>query len=113
MDWYLKVVKNYAVFSGRARRKEFWMFVLVNFLIGILFGIAEDFFGVSTLISKLYSLFILIPSLAVLARRLHDIGRTGWWILISFIPFVGFIVLFILACIDSEGTNKYGLSPKY
>jgi uncharacterized membrane protein YhaH (DUF805 family) len=89
------------------------MFVLVNFLIGILFALAEDFLGLPILISKLYSLFIFIPSLAVFARRLHDTGRNAWWILLTLIPLVGIVVTIVFACLDSEGTNKYGISPKY
>lgn len=113
MEWYLKVIRNYAGFTGRARRKEFWMFVLVNFLIGILFALAEDLLGLPTLISKLYSLFILIPSWALFVRRLHDTGNNGWLSLLALIPFVGFVIILVFGCLDSEGTNKYGISPKY
>ncbi|MCP8968105.1 DUF805 domain-containing protein [Ectobacillus ponti] len=113
MNWYVKVLQNYVGFSGRARRKEYWMFALVNFIIGLVFALlmqAADVFG---LISNLYSLAVLLPSLAVSIRRLHDTGRSGWWLLISLIPIVGFIVLLVFFCQDSQsGENQYGENPK-
>lgn len=113
MEWYLKVIRNYAGFTGRARRKEFWMFALVNFLIVILLRIVQDILGVPPLISILYSLFILIPSWALFVRRLHDTGSSGWLSLLALIPLVGLIVVLVFGCLDSDGTNKYGISPKY
>lgn len=83
------VFKKYAEFAGRAGRREFWMFVLANIIVGVVVG----FFGRT--LSSLYSLLVLIPSLAVGARRLHDTGRSGWWQLLYFIPFVGWIVLIV------------------
>ncbi len=124
MYWYLKVLKNYANFSGRARRKEFWMFGLIHFIIMmVLYGliIAAGALGgeEGTLMLAamglygLYALFILIPGIAVIVRRLHDIGRTGTWWLIGFVPFIGAIVLLIFAVTDSEpGANQYGENPK-
>jgi uncharacterized membrane protein YhaH (DUF805 family) len=119
MSWYLEVLKKYAVFEGRARRTEFWMFYLINLvitlvLIGIdaLIGTLIPQAGVGVL-QGLYSLAVLIPSIAVTVRRLHDTGRTGWWILIGLIPVIGGIVLLIFMVLDSEpGANQYGPNPK-
>ena len=113
MQWYLKVLKNYIGFQGRARRKEYWMFFLFNFLITVLLSIIEVMLGLGGILSGIYGLFVLLPSIAVNVRRLHDIGRTGWWMLLSFIPVVGLIVLLIFAALDSQpGENKYGPNPK-
>jgi uncharacterized membrane protein YhaH (DUF805 family) len=111
MHWYIEVLKKYAVFSGRARRKEYWMFFLFNIvvaiLIGFVFGVIQavthiDLSGVSLI----YSLAILIPSIAVGIRRMHDLGRSGWWILF---PVVNFVFLFL----DGQPEeNEYGPNPK-
>ena len=112
MNWYLAVLKKYADFSGRARRKEFWMFVLFNFIIAVVLGVVDSMIGVPVL-GLIYTLGVLIPSLAVGARRLHDIGKTGWWQLIAFVPFIGVIVLIIFFVMDSNpGDNQYGPNPK-
>lgn len=115
MNWYLEVLKKYAVFSGRARRKEYWMFYLVNCVIGALIGIIEVMAGMSpqSALTILYSLVILIPSFAVAVRRLHDTGRSGWWLLIALVPIVGAIVLLVMVVQDSQpGDNQYGPNPK-
>jgi len=118
MNWYFEVLKKYAVFSGRARRKEYWYFVLFNFLIGILLGIIDGAIGGFDpekvgILGLIYTLAILIPSLAVTFRRLHDTGRSGWWWLIGLIPLIGWIVLFVFMVLDSDPeTNEYGPSPK-
>src|SRR5829696_10017381 len=117
--WYLEVLKKYAVFDGRARRKEYWMFFLINvvisvvlILIDLLIGIFSPQGGVG-LLQGLYSLAVLIPSIAVTVRRLHDTDRSGWWILIALIPFIGGIVLLIFMVLDSQpGVNQYGPNPK-
>jgi uncharacterized membrane protein YhaH (DUF805 family) len=112
VNWYLAVLKKYADFSGRARRKEFWMFVLFNFIIAVVLGVVDSMIGVPVL-GLIYTLGVLIPSLAVGARRLHDIGKTGWWQLIAFVPFIGIIVLIIFFVMDSNpGDNQYGPNPK-
>jgi len=113
MEWYLKVVRdNYANFKGRARRKEFWMFVLFNFIISFTLGIVGYIIG-TPLLSNLYSLAIFIPSIAVAVRRLHDIGKSGWWLLIAFIPIIGFIWLIVLYATEGDsGPNEYGEDPK-
>ena len=119
MNWYLKVLKQYAVFSGRARRKEYWMFVLFNTIFAIvamildnILGIAPELIGAGPLYG-LYILVMIIPSLAVAVRRLHDIGKSGWMFLIAFIPLIGGIWLFVLLVTDSKpGDNQYGQNPK-
>lgn len=110
---YINMFKNYATFSGRTRRKDFWMAVLVSFLISlilsILTGIAS-FFGI---IQMIYSLAILIPFLAMCVRRLHDTSKSAWFLLLALIPGIGAIILLIFACMDSQpGANQYGPNPK-
>lgn len=118
MNYYIDVLKKYAVFSGRATRKEFWMFVLFNFIVSILVGIISSIIapiiGMNTLIlSFLYALAIIIPSIAVGVRRLHDTNHSGWWMFISFIPVIGTIILLVFFVIDSQaGENRYGPNPK-
>lgn len=119
MNWYLTVLKKYAVFSGRARRKEYWMFALFNGLILLILGLIDKYFGLYDheigigLIGTIYTFAVLLPSIGVTIRRLHDIGRSGWWLLIALIPFIGILVLIIFNIFDSEpGTNKYGDNPK-
>ncbi len=118
MNYYLAVLKKYAVFSGRAQRKEYWMFTLINAIIIVLatlivysFSGAVQFFLYCLLV--IYYLAIFLPSLAVFVRRLHDTDRSGWWFFIGVIPFIGSIVLFIFMVLDSTpGENKYGPNPK-
>jgi uncharacterized membrane protein YhaH (DUF805 family) len=118
VNWYIEVLKKYAVFSGRARRQEYWMFVLSNVIIvlflSIIDGIAgSDSEGSRSTLTTLYVLAILIPSLAVGVRRLHDTGRSGWWMLIGLIPIIGTIVLLIFIIQDSQlMDNQYGPNPK-
>jgi uncharacterized membrane protein YhaH (DUF805 family) len=119
MNWYLEVLKKYAVFSGRARRKEYWMFFLFNLIITVVLALIDSLMGTFSpqaglgLLSGLYSLAVLIPSIAVTVRRLHDTGRSGWWILIGLIPIIGGIVLLIFMVLDSQpGENQYGPNPK-
>jgi len=118
MNWYMAVIRKYADFSGRARRKEYWMFALINFLISIVISIVGAIIGdsnglISVSLSGIYALFIFIPSLAVTVRRLHDTNKSGWWILISLIPFLGAIILLIFMIMDSDANdNAYGPNPK-
>lgn len=119
MNWYLAVLKKYAVFSGRARRKEYWMFVLFNIIFTIAAVILDNVLGTAIedlgygLFYILYGLAVLIPALAVTVRRLHDTGKSGWWIFIAFIPFIGAIWLLVLLVTDSQaGKNQYGTNPK-
>jgi uncharacterized membrane protein YhaH (DUF805 family) len=119
MDWFLGALRKYAVFEGRARRREYWFFVLFVVIISIVLTIVDRITGTYSaaygtgLLGGLFTLAVLIPSLAVGARRLHDTGRSGWWLLIGLIPFVGAIVLIVFFVIDSQpGTNAYGPNPK-
>lgn len=113
MNWYLDVLKKYAEFSGRARRKEYWMFFLFYFLIAIAIGIIEAIIHTGGVLGAIYALAMLIPGLAVTVRRLHDTGRSGWWILIGLIPVIGTIVLLVFMVLDSQpGDNEYGPNPK-
>jgi uncharacterized membrane protein YhaH (DUF805 family) len=113
MNWYLAVLKNYAGFSGRARRTEYWMFALISGIIVLILDGIGLVFKVSTYIGGIYGLLVLIPSLAVGVRRLHDIGRSGWWLLIGLIPVVGWIILIVFAAKEGEpGDNAYGPDPK-
>ena len=112
-------LKKYAVFSGRARRKEYWYFILFNILINIVLSVVDGLtgnFDPATnigLLSGIYTLAILIPSIAVSVRRLHDTGRSGWWLLISFVPLIGFFVLLFFMLQNSKAEqNKYGNNPK-
>ena len=119
MEWYLKVLKNYVGFSGRARRTEFWMFTLFNVIATIITSIVDRVIGMGDWsayggpLTVLYSLAVFLPSLAVTIRRFHDTNRSGWWILIGLIPLVGFIVQIVfLAQAGNFGTNKFGPDPK-
>lgn len=118
--WYLKVIGQYADFSGRARRREFWSFALVNFAIGValmvvaaVFGAVADFLGTLVMgVYYLYSLAVFIPSLAVGVRRLHDTGKSGWFMLIALIPIVGLYLLYLMTVEGDRGDNAYGPDPK-
>lgn len=113
MEWFLKAFKNYAGFQGRARRKEYWMFFLFSTIFSIVVAILDSIVNLNSVLAGLYSLAILLPSLAVGARRLHDTGKSGWWLLISLIPLIGSIILIVFLCQDSEEyDNKYGANPK-
>lgn len=118
MRWYLEVLKKYTQFSGRARRKEYWLFALFNLIFLIVAAIFDHLiFGVAIeAIGPLYAIYVLaviIPGLAVAVRRLHDIGKSGWYFLINFIPLVGGIWFLVLMCLDSQpGENRFGPNPK-
>ncbi|MED4585781.1 DUF805 domain-containing protein [Brevibacillus choshinensis] len=112
MHWYLDVLKQYVAFSGRARRQEYWMFMLFSIIISVILAIVENLIGIPNVLTGIYSLAVLLPSLSVLFRRLHDTGRSGWWFLISLIPVIGSIVLLVFTCLDSTEDNQYGPNPK-
>ncbi len=113
MEWYLTVLRKYAEFSGRARRKEYWFFVLFNIIISFVLGFVDGFAGLGGVLGGIYALAVLIPSIAVGVRRLHDTGRSGWWLLIGLVPIIGVIVLIVFMVGDSEsGSNQYGPNPK-
>jgi len=113
MNYYVEVLKKYAVFTGRARRKEYWMFVLFNILISIGISIVEAILNTGSILGGIYGLAVLLPAIGVSIRRLHDTNRSGWWLLISLVPLVGAIVLIVFAATDSQpGANQYGPNPK-
>jgi uncharacterized membrane protein YhaH (DUF805 family) len=119
VSWYLEVLKKYAVFSGRARRKEYWYFVLFNIIVAIVLSLIDLLLGTFSsasnigLLSGIYGLAVIIPTLAVTVRRLHDIDRTGWWILINLIPLIGTIVLLVFEVTPGmPGSNRFGSDPK-
>jgi uncharacterized membrane protein YhaH (DUF805 family) len=132
MEWYLRVLQKYADFEGRARRKEYWMFFLFHVIIvvglivvgAVLGGIAgaalgRNGQGLAAVIAAiftgayiLYALGVFIPSLAVTVRRLHDTGRSGWWWLITFVPFGGLVLLVFTVEDSQRGDNQYGPNPK-
>ena len=115
MGWYLKALKNYAGFSGRARRREYWLFTLFNYIVFIVLTILDivifQFSGGTVLgmLTGLYLLIVIVPSLAVTYRRLHDTGKSGWWLLINLLPLFGSLAFMIILILDSEpGENSYG-----
>ncbi|WP_406372847.1 DUF805 domain-containing protein [Streptomyces sp. NBC_00647] len=116
MHWYVDALRKYATFGGRARRAEYWMFGLVNYAIGVVLlaaGAALDL-GPPYSPFALFWLAMFLPALAVSVRRLHDTGRTGWWLLLGLIPVVGHFVLLVFHCTESRpGENEYGAPPKY
>ena len=118
MGWYMEVLKKYAVFSGRARRQEYWMFVLVSTVVALVLAFIDSQIGLMSqtgygVLSGVYSLGILVPSLAVSIRRLHDTDRSGMWYLIAFVPIIGPIALLVFCVQDGNaGVNQFGASPK-
>ena len=114
MEWYLKALRQYADFEGRARRKEYWMFSLFNLIFACLIIVGTGLIGnLGIILFLLYGVGTLIPSIAVSVRRLHDVGKSGWMNLVAFIPMVGSIWLLVLLVTDSEpGDNIYGPNPK-
>ena len=114
IGWYLKVLKQYADFSGRSRRKEYWIFTLFNIIFVILASFIDGVLGLGMpLFYVVYTLAMLVPGLAVGVRRLHDVGKSGWMILIALIPLIGGIWLLVLMVTDSQaGANKWGENPK-
>lgn len=112
MNRYIQAIKNYVNFGGRARRSEYWSFVLINAFFVIVLSILDGFIGIR-ITSGLYSAFVLIPSISVQFRRLHDIDKSAWWLLISLIPIVGAVILLVFSLkAGTEGENRYGSDPK-
>jgi len=116
MRWYIEVMKKYAVFRGRARRTEYWMFTLFNVVISVCLGALPFMLGpagvVLAFIAPFYAVGVLIPSIAVSVRRLHDSSNSGWLLLLAFIPLLGLIALLVLFALPSDsGDNKYGPNP--
>ena len=123
MNWYFQVLRDYSTFTGRARRKEYWMFQLFHLGIIFLLAFLTDYttfynsyntpFSVTEIILLIYFVGTFIPSLAVTVRRLHDTGRSGWFYFIQVVPYIGFLTLLYLMCLDSVvGPNKWGINPK-
>jgi uncharacterized membrane protein YhaH (DUF805 family) len=112
MHYYVEAIKKYMDFEGRASRKAYWMFYLIHmaFVIGIY--LLEWILNTNALILLIYGLLIFFPSLSVSVRRLHDIGKSGWWVLITLVPFIGAIILIVFLALRSQpGVNQYGPNP--
>lgn len=115
MHWYLQVLRNYTQFDGRSRRSEYWNFFLFNLIVALVLGFFDSVlrqmlgFGV---LGTLYGLAVLIPGIAVSIRRLHDTDRSGWWLLLAFVPIVGLVLIWFMAQDSQSGTNRYGQNPK-
>ena len=122
MEWYLKVMRdNYSNFSGRARRKEYWMFTLFFLLFSIaatilttaLSKVGETAAMIAVIFFVVWCFAHIVPSLAVTVRRLHDTGKSGWLYLLTMIPYIGGLIIFIFTVIEGDkGDNKYGPDPK-
>jgi uncharacterized membrane protein YhaH (DUF805 family) len=119
MNWYIEALKKYAVFEGRARRSEYWFFVLFYFIIVVVLAVLDGMFGNLNeatgygLLSGIFILAMIIPSISVTIRRLHDTDRSGWWWLIFFIPLIGAIVMLVFTVTEgTSGQNQYGPDPK-
>jgi len=123
MEWYLKVMReNYANFNGRARRKEYWMFTLFYTLLvmacafALALLVATGAYMLTLLVAVMSIAAILVhvvPSLAVTVRRLHDVGQSGWFLLLALVPYIGNLIIFVFSVIEgNKGTNKYGPDPK-
>lgn len=111
MNYYLLVLKKYAVFSGRSRRAEYWYFALFNFIVASLLGLIEGVLGIApgtdeSLLANIYQLAVFIPSIAVAIRRMHDVNKSGWFLLIPIYN------LILLVTDGSKGDNEYGSDPK-
>ncbi len=107
MEWYIDVWLKYAELDGRARRQEYWMFLLINIGISVVLSIFSGILGM------LYSLAVFVPSITVGVRRLHDTGRSGWWLLIGLIPAIGTLIVLVLMALEGDmGRNEYGADPK-
>ena len=112
-EYYKLAFKKYAEFTGRSRRRAFWYFTLFNMLVSYAIAGLAYFLLNAAFLSYIYTLIAFIPGLAVTVRRLHDIGKSGWWILIGIIPIIGWIIMIVWAATDSQpGTNAWGPDPK-
>jgi uncharacterized membrane protein YhaH (DUF805 family) len=123
MAWYLLAWQRATDFSGRSRRTEYWMFQLFNFLVALAVGLVafacgailseKDGFNVFSICLGMFGVVSFIPALSITVRRLHDIGRSGWWYLIAFVPLIGGLILFVFMLLDSDpDRNEYGPNPK-
>lgn len=120
MEWMMMPLQRYADFSGRSRRKEYWMFILGVVIVAVILGIIEGILGINGMVGGVYGpltilllLGILIPSIAVQVRRFHDQGKSGWFVLLGFIPLVGGLIVLVFMCLEgTNGPNEYGPDPK-
>ena len=112
VEAYLKMLNNYAVFTGRSRRRDYWLAYLMNVIIIVVLNVLAFIIPFIVYVSSLYSLAVLVPGIALSIRRLHDISKSGWWLFIGFVPIVGAIILLVFFATDSEGDNEYGPNPK-
>ena len=108
---YIEVLQKYAVFDGRAKRSEYWLFMLIHIIISIILGLIPLVLNWFVVVEVVYFLALLVPVLAVGARRLHDSGKSGWLQLILLIPLIGWIIVIILMALPSDDENKYGPRP--
>ncbi|WP_347332230.1 DUF805 domain-containing protein [Marinimicrobium locisalis] len=111
MEYFTDALKQYATFTGRATRQQYWMYVLFYLIFYVVAVVIDAVLG-TMFVTTIYALALLVPSIAIAARRLHDTGRTGWWQLISLIPLIGAIVLLVFLVQDSDAANDYGPNPK-
>jgi uncharacterized membrane protein YhaH (DUF805 family) len=115
MHWYLEVLKKYTLFTGRARRSEYWYFVLFNLVAGIVLAMLDAAIRKITgfgPLGMLYALAVLVPGIAVSIRRLHDTDRSGWWLLLGLVPLVGLVLIVFLVEDSMASTNRFGQNPK-
>ena len=120
LDWMMMPLKRYTDFAGRSRRKEYWMFLLGVIIAAIILGIIEGILGLSGMVGGVYGplttlflLAIIVPSIAVQVRRFHDQDKSGWFVLISLIPFIGGLIVFVFMCLEgTKGPNRFGPDPK-
>ncbi|MDE8650875.1 DUF805 domain-containing protein [Novosphingobium album (ex Liu et al. 2023)] len=120
IEWMLLPLKRYADFNGRSRRKEYWFFLLGAFIAAILLGIVEGILGLNGMVFGVYGpltllliVAIIVPSIAVQVRRFHDQDKSGWFVLLSFIPFVGGLIVLVFMCLEgTRGPNRFGPDPK-
>jgi uncharacterized membrane protein YhaH (DUF805 family) len=120
LDWMLMPLRRYADFSGRSRRKEYWMFLLGVVIAAVVLSIVEGILGVSGMVGGVYGplttlllLGVFIPSLACQVRRFHDQDKSGWFVLLAFIPILGGLAVLVFMCLEgNRGPNRYGEDPK-
>lgn len=117
MHWYLHVLRNYANFTGRSRRSEYWNFVLWSIIVTVVLATCDWALGKVTgsptgFLRWIYAIAVFVPSLSVAVRRLHDTNRSGWWVLLAIVPLAGLVLIWFLAQDSDGGANRYGQNPK-
>ena len=120
LDWMTMPLKRYTDFSGRSRRKEYWFFVLGGFIVAVVLGLIEGILGLSGMVAGAYGpltaiflLGIIVPSIAVQVRRFHDQDKSGWFVLLALIPFIGGLAVLVFMCLEgTKGSNRFGPDPK-